>query len=488
MDIWNDEILDQYLKHSTNNYFGLNSVNGSLSSSSSSTTSTSTISTSPLIRTGAPNILCTELPTHWRLNKSLPYTFKVIILSDCNGLQVKDGTIVQVKAGNEENCFGEIRNGMAVTKNGVAKFHDLRFVARSGRGKHFSLTILVQTKPMLVALYHKAIKVTVDGPREPRSKLSMTMPTTTNHQFHNQGLSNVKNDNSSGHHGGGDGHHNHHHYRHNRNNNLHNNGQISWPYSQQKSLLRPFIDDEIISKSFDKRNRIPGDNCNDIDDDDGSCGHDSSGLPQHLNSNKIILKKSSSPSSTTTTITKSNNESSIESMTLDVDTFDDDHHHGPSLIDSHDDDESSLSPTINLFSRNITSTVTTDVVQQSIDDRSQSIQSSMSLAAAAAAQSYLLWSQINNGSIIPHTPASLPPPPPPPTTTTESLKLQLQMMFQAALQKQQQQQQQHNHQPHQLERSSISSIKHQQQQSQSSSTNQSPTNQSSIRNRLWRPY
>ena len=185
MDIWNDEFLDQYLKHSTNNYFGLNSVNGSLSSSSSSTTSTSTIS--PLIRTGAPNILCTELPTHWRLNKSLPYTFKVIILSDCNGLQIKDGTIVQVKAGNEENCFGEIRNGMAVTKNGVAKFHDLRFVARSGRGKHFSLTILVQTKPMLVALYHKAIKVTVDGPREPRSKLSMTMPTTTNHQFHNQG-------------------------------------------------------------------------------------------------------------------------------------------------------------------------------------------------------------------------------------------------------------------------------------------------------------
>ncbi|OTF77903.1 RunxB-like protein, partial [Euroglyphus maynei] len=142
-----------------------------------------TTTSSPLIRTGAPNILCTQLPTHWRLNKSLPYTFKVIILSDCNGCQIKDGTIVQVKAGNEENCFGEIRNGTAVTKNGVAKFHDLRFVARSGRGKSFSLTIIVQTKPMIVAIYHKAIKVTVDGPREPRSKT-----TTTTNPFHNSGI------------------------------------------------------------------------------------------------------------------------------------------------------------------------------------------------------------------------------------------------------------------------------------------------------------
>nr|XP_027205625.1 vacuolar protein-sorting-associated protein 36-like [Dermatophagoides pteronyssinus] len=170
----------------------------------------------------------------------------------------------------------------------------------------------------------------------------------------------------------------------------------------------------------------------------------------------------------TSSISSIRKESPIESMTLDVDSFDDDHH-GPSLAD----DESSLSPTTNLFSRKITSTVTTDVVQQQSKsiDGSQSIQS-MSLAAAA--QSYLLWSQINNGSsIIPHTSLLTPPPP----TTNESLKLQLQMMFQAALQKQQQQQQQPHHQ---LERSST--IKHQQQQQSSS------TNQSSIRNRLWRPY
>lgn len=52
----------------------------------------------------------------------------------------------------------------------VAKFSDLRFVGRSGRGKSFSVSITINTSPVLVATYNKAIKVTVDGPREPRSK------------------------------------------------------------------------------------------------------------------------------------------------------------------------------------------------------------------------------------------------------------------------------------------------------------------------------
>ena len=39
-------------------------------------------------------------------------------------------------------------------------------------GKFFNLTITVQTYPPQVATYQKAIKVTVDGPREPRSKMS----------------------------------------------------------------------------------------------------------------------------------------------------------------------------------------------------------------------------------------------------------------------------------------------------------------------------
>lgn len=37
-------------------------------------------------------------------------------------------------------------------------------------GKSFTLTITVFTNPTQVATYHRAIKVTVDGPREPRSK------------------------------------------------------------------------------------------------------------------------------------------------------------------------------------------------------------------------------------------------------------------------------------------------------------------------------
>lgn len=37
-------------------------------------------------------------------------------------------------------------------------------------GKSFTLTITVFTNPPQVATYHRAIKITVDGPREPRSK------------------------------------------------------------------------------------------------------------------------------------------------------------------------------------------------------------------------------------------------------------------------------------------------------------------------------
>lgn len=38
----------------------------------------------------------------------------------------------------------------------------------SSSGKSFTLTITVFTGPPQVATYHRAIKVTVDGPREPR--------------------------------------------------------------------------------------------------------------------------------------------------------------------------------------------------------------------------------------------------------------------------------------------------------------------------------
>lgn len=70
------------------------------------------------------------MPTHWRSNKTLPMAFKVVALGEVN-----DGTLVTVMAGNDENFCGELRNCTAVMKNQVAKFNDLRFVGRSGRGE-----------------------------------------------------------------------------------------------------------------------------------------------------------------------------------------------------------------------------------------------------------------------------------------------------------------------------------------------------------------
>ncbi|XP_072357209.1 runt-related transcription factor 3 isoform X1 [Scyliorhinus torazame] len=119
-----------------------------------------------LVRTDSPNFLCSVLPSHWRCNKTLPVAFKVVALGD-----VPDGTLVTVMAGNDENYSAELRNASAVMKNTVARFNDLRFVGRSGRGKSFTLTITVFTSPPQVATYHRAIKVTVDGPREPRKTI-----------------------------------------------------------------------------------------------------------------------------------------------------------------------------------------------------------------------------------------------------------------------------------------------------------------------------
>ncbi|XP_055022456.1 runt-related transcription factor 1 isoform X3 [Boleophthalmus pectinirostris] len=116
-----------------------------------------------LVKTDSPNFLCSVLPTHWRCNKTLPIAFKVIALGD-----IPDGTLVTVMAGNDENYSAELRNATAAIKGQVARFNDLRFVGRSGRGKSFTLTITVFTNPPQVATYQRAIKITVDGPREPR--------------------------------------------------------------------------------------------------------------------------------------------------------------------------------------------------------------------------------------------------------------------------------------------------------------------------------
>lgn len=82
------------------------------------------------VHTGSPYFLCSALPHHWRSNKTLPVAFKVVALGD-----IVDGTLVSVRAGNDENYHGELRNATAPMKNQVAKFNDLRFVGRSGRGQ-----------------------------------------------------------------------------------------------------------------------------------------------------------------------------------------------------------------------------------------------------------------------------------------------------------------------------------------------------------------
>ncbi|GBP50433.1 hypothetical protein EVAR_96669_1 [Eumeta japonica] len=83
-----------------------------------------------------PFLVCTVLPPHWRSNKTLPVAFKVVALGD-----VGDGTLVTVRAGNDENCSAELRNCTAVMKNQVAKFNDLRFVGRSGRDSVYSKVV-----------------------------------------------------------------------------------------------------------------------------------------------------------------------------------------------------------------------------------------------------------------------------------------------------------------------------------------------------------
>lgn len=91
--------------------------------------------TCKLVRTGSPNVVCSLLPDHWRINKALPAAFRVIALG-----AVADGTTVILGAGNEENLCGELINSTSVMRDQIARFSDLRFVSRSGRGsKRFML-------------------------------------------------------------------------------------------------------------------------------------------------------------------------------------------------------------------------------------------------------------------------------------------------------------------------------------------------------------
>lgn len=89
----------------------------------------SNIELGELVATGSPGILVSSLPKHWHSNKTLPNGFRVVILGGA-----EDGTLVTVRAGNDENMSSDLRNSVAQVKNNVAKFNDLRFIGRSGRG------------------------------------------------------------------------------------------------------------------------------------------------------------------------------------------------------------------------------------------------------------------------------------------------------------------------------------------------------------------
>ncbi|EFO84633.1 hypothetical protein GCK72_001002 [Caenorhabditis remanei] len=116
-----------------------------------------------LEKSSSPNILYTALPKHWRSNKSFQEPFYVVLLTP-----VPDNTEVSIWAGNDEKPCEEVRNEKAKVHRQVAKFNDLRFVGRSGRGRKFHLTIVIHSSPMMVATVKNVIKVTVDGPRDAR--------------------------------------------------------------------------------------------------------------------------------------------------------------------------------------------------------------------------------------------------------------------------------------------------------------------------------
>ena len=59
-----------------------------------------------------------------------------------------------VRAGNDENYTAELRNCTAVMKNQVAKFNDLRFVGRSGRGNY-----IIFKKGKTFKFYHNCVTI-----------------------------------------------------------------------------------------------------------------------------------------------------------------------------------------------------------------------------------------------------------------------------------------------------------------------------------------
>ncbi|NWS52699.1 RUNX3 factor, partial [Chunga burmeisteri] len=122
-----------------------------------------------LVRTDSPNFLCSVLPSHWRCNKTLPVAFKVSREyrgtwgGGCGRAGSPDGS----EGPAQLRACPPLRPARRFSLR-ACRFNSLLTSPSREPGKSFTLTITVFTNPTQVATYHRAIKVTVDGPREPR--------------------------------------------------------------------------------------------------------------------------------------------------------------------------------------------------------------------------------------------------------------------------------------------------------------------------------
>ncbi|CAF0725707.1 unnamed protein product [Adineta ricciae] len=110
-----------------------------------------------------PYFQCSSLPSHWRKNKSLRF-----VLRAKDDVDIKANTRVTILAGNDYNPCAALKNNISWFRGSQAEFNDLRFLGASGRGKKFTLTIVIETTPPQQCTYRRAIKITVDGPRKKR--------------------------------------------------------------------------------------------------------------------------------------------------------------------------------------------------------------------------------------------------------------------------------------------------------------------------------
>ncbi|KNC82313.1 hypothetical protein SARC_05405 [Sphaeroforma arctica JP610] len=119
----------------------------------------------PPLPTNIETLKVKALPDHWRCNKSLPTTLTLLSSKD-----IPDGTKVEVKAEIQRGTFGELKNSTTTFKENEAKFKDFRFVGRSGRGHSFTVAFYIKSDPPVTAILSQKVKITVDGPRPPRTR------------------------------------------------------------------------------------------------------------------------------------------------------------------------------------------------------------------------------------------------------------------------------------------------------------------------------